>query len=157
MASEWSGLRHVVLLGMTDCIFCAIVAGSAPARVVYSDEHLLGFLDIRPITRGHTLLIPRAHSVGLADVHPDTGARLFSAAQDVAAAMKSSELGADGVNLALNDGRAAFQTVFHTHLHVLPRHHGDRLRFVRGLVVRRDPDPDATAQILRSALPPTQS
>lgn len=137
---------------MTDCVFCTIVTGDGPARVIYSDPHVLGFLDIRPITRGHTLIVPRTHSVGLADLDPDTGARMLWAGQRVAAAMKRCELSADGVNLALNDGRAACQTVFHTHLHVVPRTAGDRLRFVRGLIVRRDPDPDSTAGVLRAAL-----
>lgn len=137
---------------MSECVFCDIVAGTAPSRIVYSDEHVLGFLDIRPITRGHTLLVPRTHSVGLADLADSAGAALMSAAQRLAAAMKASDLGADGVNLALNDGKAAFQTVFHTHLHVVPRHHGDRLRFARGFLLRRDSKPDATAAALRSAL-----
>ncbi|WP_448223210.1 HIT family protein [Gordonia iterans] len=136
---------------MSDCIFCAIVAGTAPARIVYDDDHLVGFLDIRPITAGHTLLVPREHSTGLADLAPETGARLFQAGQRVAAAMKSA-LGADGVNLALNDGRAAFQTVFHTHLHVLPRQSGDKLRFAKGLLTRRAGDADALACALRTEL-----
>ncbi|NDK89562.1 HIT family protein [Gordonia desulfuricans] len=137
---------------MTDCVFCDIVSGTSPARIVYSDDHVVGFLDIRPIVRGHTLIVPRRHSAGLADLDPDAGARVLWAGQKVAAAMRSSELSADGINLAINDGRAAFQTVFHTHLHVVPRTDGDRVRFVRGLVVRRDPDPDTTARILRDAL-----
>ncbi|MGV9826641.1 MULTISPECIES: HIT family protein [unclassified Gordonia (in: high G+C Gram-positive bacteria)] len=141
---------------MTECIFCQIVDGSAPARKVYEDETVIGFLDIRPVARGHTLLIPRTHSSGLADLDPETGAALFRAGQRVAAALRRAPLAsdrpADGVNLVVNDGRAAFQTVFHTHLHVVPRQQGDKLRLARTLVVRRDPDPDATAAALRSAL-----
>lgn len=136
---------------MSDCIFCAIVAGTAPARIVYDDEHVLGFLDIRPVTAGHTLLVPRAHSTGLADLPPETGARMFQAGQRVAAAAKSA-LDADGVNLVMNDGRAAFQTVFHTHLHVVPRHSGDKLQFAKGLLTRRAGDPDAVAAALRAEL-----
>ena len=113
---------------MSACVFCDIVAGTSPARIVYSDDQLIGFLDIRPVTAGHTLLIPRDHSVGLADLPLETGGRLFQAGQQVAAAMKSSSLRADGVNLVLNDGKSAFQTVFHTHLHVVPRDRaGDKL------------------------------
>ncbi|MYR06019.1 HIT domain-containing protein [Gordonia sp. SID5947] len=137
---------------MTTCVFCDIVDGRAPSRTVYADDDVVGFLDIRPVTRGHTLLVPRAHSSGLADLDPAMGGRLFAAGQRVAAAMKSSALEADGVNLVVNDGRAAFQTVFHTHLHVVPRHNGDKLSFAKGLVVRRDPDPDHTAGLLRAAL-----
>ncbi|WAC54998.1 HIT family protein [Gordonia sp. SL306] len=139
---------------MATCVFCDIVGGRAPARTVYRDDDVVGFLDIRPVTRGHTLLVPREHSSGLADLDPEMGGRLFAAGQRVAAAMKSGALGADGVNLVVNDGRAAFQTVFHTHLHVVPRHNGDKLSFAKGLVVRRDPDPDQTADLLRVALEP---
>ncbi|MGK2320967.1 HIT family protein [Gordonia rhizosphera] len=137
---------------MTSCVFCDIISGSAPSRTVYSDETVIGFLDIRPVTRGHTLLVPRDHSARLADLDPEIGGRLFAAGQRVAAAMRSGALAADGVNLVVNDGRAAFQTVFHTHLHVVPRHDGDKLSFAKGLVVRRDPNPDETAEILRAAL-----
>ena len=137
---------------MSSCIFCDIVAGTSPARIVYSDDDVVGFLDIRPVTRGHTLLVPRVHSVGLADLDPDRSAALFHAGQRVAAAMRSGTIAADGVNIALNDGRAAFQTVFHTHLHVVPRHNGDKLSFAKGLVIRRDPAPDDTASALRTAL-----
>lgn len=137
---------------MSDCVFCAIVDGTAPARIVYRDEHVLGFLDIRPITAGHTLLIPREHSTGLADLPANSGAALFAASQRIGAAMKSSSLAADGVNLVMNDGRAAFQTVFHTHLHVVPRQHGDRLRFLTGLLTRRPRRQDAVAATLRDAL-----
>ncbi len=137
---------------MTSCVFCDIISGSAPSRTVYSDDTVIGFLDIRPVTRGHTLLVPRGHSARLADLDPEIGGRLFAAGQRVAAAMRSGALAADGVNLVVNDGRAAFQTVFHTHLHVVPRHDGDKLSFAKGLVMRRDPNPDETAEILRAAL-----
>ncbi|RPA12679.1 HIT family protein [Gordonia sp. OPL2] len=137
---------------MTSCVFCDIVEGIAPSRTIYRDDDVIGFLDIRPVTRGHTLLVPRRHSSGLADLPPHLGAGLMAAGQRIAAAMKSGAIAADGVNLVINDGRAAFQTVFHTHLHVVPRHDGDKLSFAKGLVVRRDPDPDETAQILRAAL-----
>ncbi|MEP9391715.1 HIT domain-containing protein [Gordonia sp. VNQ95] len=137
---------------MTDCVFCDIVTGAAPARQIYADDHVVAFLDIRPIMRGHTLVVPRTHSDGLADLGIDDGARMWAAGRRIAAAMKVSDLGVDGINLALNDGSSAFQTVFHTHLHVLPRADGDRIRFVRGLLVRRDPNPDETAAILREAM-----
>lgn len=141
---------------MSDCIFCDIVAGSAPARIVYQDDAVLGFLDIRPVTRGHTLLIPRAHSAGLADLDPGIAERLFAAGHRVGVAMRTCDLGADGVNLALNDGAAAFQTVFHTHLHVVPRRDGDRLRFAKGFLTRRSFGADGAAESLRAALPDFQ-
>ena len=136
---------------MPDCIFCDVVAGRSPAREVYSDENVVGFLDIRPVMRGHTLLVPRTHSRGLVDLAPEAGGQLFAAGQKVAGAMRHA-VGADWVNLLVNDGRAAMQTVFHTHLHVVPRHNGDKLSFAKGLVVRRDPNPDETAELIRGAL-----
>ncbi|MGJ0121623.1 HIT family protein [Williamsia sp. MIQD14] len=138
---------------MSECVFCAIVAGTAPARMVYSDDHVMGFLDIRPVRPGHTLVIPREHHPDLAGITSEMGTRLFDAARLIGAALRSSSIAADGVNVMINDGRAAFQTVFHTHVHVVPRHHGDRLSFARGLVMRRDPDPDATVAAVRAAMP----
>lgn len=140
---------------MSDCVFCAIVAGSAPARIVYSDEHVVAFLDVRPVRPGHTLVIPRDHIPDLAGVSSDVGARLFDGARTVGAALRASSIAADGVNVMINDGRAAFQTVFHTHVHVVPRHTGDRITLAKGLVVRRDSDADATADAIREVIAPT--
>ncbi|WP_267626463.1 HIT family protein [Gordonia sputi] len=142
---------------MTDCVFCQIVDGSAPARKVYEDDAVVGFLDIKPVSRGHTLIVPRTHSAGLADLAPDDGAALMRAGQVVAAALRTTPLTrddspADGVNLVVNDGKAAFQTVFHTHLHVIPRERGDKLRMARSLLVRRDKTPDVTAATVRAAV-----
>lgn len=142
---------------MTDCVFCQIVDGSAPARKVYEDDAVVGFLDIKPVSRGHTLIVPRTHSAGLADLAPDDGAALMRAGQVVAAALRTTPLTrddspADWVNLVVNDGKAAFQTVFHTHLHVIPRHRGDKLRMARSLLVRRDKTPDVTAATVRAAV-----
>ena len=137
---------------MTECIFCAIADGSSPAHIVYEDADVLGFLDIRPVRPGHTLLIPKKHAADLAELSPEAGGKLFVAGQAVAAAMRASSIAADGVNLLVNDGRAAFQSVFHSHLHVVPRHHGDKLTLAKGLLTRRDPDLPATAAILRAQL-----
>ncbi|MFM9376506.1 HIT family protein [Gordonia sp. VNK21] len=137
---------------MSDCVFCQIADGRETGHVVYADDDVLAFLDIAPITPGHTLVIPRRHASGLADLDPALGARLFTTGQRIAAAMRSPAFGADGVNLALNDGRAAFQTVFHTHLHVLPRADGDRLRLARGFLTRRPGDLAAVAGRLRAAI-----
>ena len=136
-----------------DCVFCSIVAGVAPSRQVYADDDVVAFLDIRPVKPGHTLVIPRRHTPDLAGLPGEDGAAIFAGAGRVAAALRASTLAADGVNLVLNDGRAAFQTVFHSHMHVVPRHHGDRLSFAKGFVTRRDPDPDATAAAIRAAIP----
>lgn len=137
---------------MTECVFCDIVDGHAPATVVHETDTVLAFLDIRPVTRGHTLVIPKTHSSGLAELDPAVGADVFATGQTLAAAMRRSTIAADGVNLAMNDGRAAFQTVFHSHLHVVPRHHGDKVRFIAGFLTRRQSEPEATAAAIRAAL-----
>lgn len=137
---------------VSSCIFCAIARREAPAERVYEDDGLLAFLDVRPITRGHTLVVPRIHAAELGDLDADTGARMFRLGHRLALALRRSELAADGANLMLNDGPAAFQTVAHVHLHVVPRRHGDRLRFATGLLLRRSAEPAATAATIRAAL-----
>lgn len=133
-------------------MFCAIAAGCAPAIPIFEDEHYLAFLDIRPITRGHTLVIPKRHFTDLTDTPSTVLAGMLTLGQRIGAAARNSGLSADGNNVMINDGRAAFQSVFHIHLHVVPRRMGDRLSFAKGLVVRRDPDLEATGSLLRSAL-----
>jgi diadenosine tetraphosphate (Ap4A) HIT family hydrolase len=134
------------------CVFCAVVAGEAPAIRIYEDDDYLAILDIRPIVRGHTLVIPKKHTVDLTDTPVDTVADLVRIGQRIGKAARASELEVDGNNIAINDGKAAFQSVFHIHLHVAPRKSGDKLSFVKGLVVRRDPEREATGRILREAL-----
>jgi diadenosine tetraphosphate (Ap4A) HIT family hydrolase len=110
------------------CVFCDIVAGRGPASVVHADETVIAFLDIRPLTPGHLLVIPRAHAAFLADLDPGLGGHMFGVAQRMSAALRRSGLPCDGVNLFLADGAAAFQEVFHVHLHVIPRTPGDGFR-----------------------------
>lgn len=133
------------------CMFCAIAAGEAPAIRICEDDEYLAILDIRPFTRGHTLVIPKRHSKDLTDTPPETLAGMVTMGQRVARAARATEL-ADATNLAINDGSAAFQTVFHIHLHVLPRRNGDKLSVAKGMLLRRDPDREATAELLRAAL-----
>ena len=111
----------------------------------------LAILDVRPFTRGHTLVVPKQHTVDLTDTAPQTLAGMATIGQRIARAARATEL-ADATNIGINDGRAAFQSVFHIHLHVLPRRNGDKLSVAKGLVLRRDPDREATGQLLRDAL-----
>lgn len=110
---------------MDDCMFCAILAGQAPVSEIWRDELCYAFMDIRPITPGHTLVIPIAHAAYLADLDPETGAHLFRVGQRVTQALRKSGLRCEGVNFFLADGVAAGQEVFHVHLHVIPRFRGD--------------------------------
>jgi histidine triad (HIT) family protein len=133
------------------CVFCAIVAGEAPAVRIYEDDGYLAILDIRPFTRGHTLVLPKQHTEDLTDTAPQTVADMVTIGRRIALAARATEL-ADATNIALNDGRAAFQSVPHIHLHVLPRRNGDKLSVAKGMLLRRDGDPETTGQILRDAL-----
>ncbi|KLI04389.1 HIT family hydrolase [Mycolicibacterium conceptionense] len=134
------------------CVFCAIVAGEAPAIRIYEDDDYLGILDIRPFTRGHTLVIPKRHSVDLTDTPAETVAAMARIGQRIARAARRSGLHADGNNIVINDGKAAFQSVFHIHLHVVPRRAGDKLSFAKGVFLRRDPDREESGRLLRAAL-----
>ena len=134
------------------CVFCAIVAGEAPAIRIHEDDEYLAILDIRPFTRGHTLVIPKRHTVDLTDTPPEIVAGMATLGQRIAKAARNSGLHADGNNIAINDGKPAFQSVFHIHLHVVPRREGDKLSFAKGLVLRRDPDREESGRLLREAL-----
>jgi histidine triad (HIT) family protein len=133
------------------CVFCAIVAEEAPAIRIYEDDDYLAILDIRPFTRGHTLVMPKQHTVDVTDTPPETLAGMVTIGQRIARAARTTEL-ADATNIAINDGPAAFQTVPHIHLHVLPRRTGDKLSVAKGMLLRRDPDREGTGRILREAL-----
>ncbi|MTD47076.1 HIT domain-containing protein [Conexibacter sp. W3-3-2] len=104
-----------------DCIFCKIVAGDLPSTTIAETERAIAFMDINPGTRGHALVIPREHSRDLLEIAPDDLAACASLAQEIAGRAKD-RLGADGVNLLNCCGADAWQTVFHFHLHVIPRY-----------------------------------
>jgi histidine triad (HIT) family protein len=110
-----------------DCIFCKILAGDLPATIVDEDERTISFMDIAPATRGHALVIPRVHSADLLSVAREDLLAVVLAAQRLALRAKE-RLGADGVNLLNSCGAVAWQTVFHFHVHVIPRYRGDPLR-----------------------------
>ncbi|HTA12287.1 MAG TPA: HIT family protein [Solirubrobacteraceae bacterium] len=110
-----------------DCIFCKILAGELPAHIVAEDERTIAFMDIAPATRGHALVIPRVHASDLLSISPEDLSAVAQASQRLAVRVKE-RLGADGVNLINSCGAAAWQTVFHFHVHVIPRYREDPLR-----------------------------
>ena len=110
-----------------DCIFCKIAAGELPSTIVDEDERTIAFMDIAPATRGHALVIPREHSRDLLEVGPEDLKATILGAKRLAARARE-RLGADGVNLLNSCGAAAWQTVFHFHIHVIPRYDDDPLR-----------------------------
>jgi histidine triad (HIT) family protein len=109
------------------CLFCRIVAGELPATRVDEDERTVAFMDINPATRGHALVVPRAHVADVWEADPEDVAACARTAQRVALRARD-RLGAAGVNLLNSTGVAAWQTVFHLHVHVIPRYEGDPLR-----------------------------
>jgi histidine triad (HIT) family protein len=110
-----------------DCIFCKIVAGELPATIVDEDEHTLAFMDINPAARGHALVIPREHATDLLSIPLEDLDACMRGAQRLAHRMKEA-YGAEGINLLNSCGEAAWQTVFHFHIHVIPRFAGDPLK-----------------------------
>ncbi len=105
---------------MTDCIFCKIATGQIPSTKVYEDEHVLAFMDIGPVVKGHVLVIPKAHYNPLAQTPDEVLARVIAVVRRVAEALPAG-LGADGVNIHQANGAAAGQVVPHVHFHVIPR------------------------------------
>ena len=110
-----------------DCLFCGIVSGDVPAEIVDSDERTVAFMDISPATRGHALVVPREHADDLLDVSDEDLQATFLAARRLAETMKGA-LRPDGLNVLNSCGSAAWQTVFHFHVHVIPRYEDDPLR-----------------------------
>lgn len=126
-----------------DCLFCGIVAGTVPAQIVDSDEHTVAFMDISPATRGHALVVPREHSADLMEVSDADLERTMVAARRLAGRM-DEVLEPDGFNLLNSCRPAAWQTVFHFHVHVVPRYDDDPLKLPW---VPREGDRDEIAAI----------
>lgn len=126
-----------------DCIFCKIIAGELPATVVDEDDHTIAFMDINPATRGHALVVPREHSADLLEIEPGQLQAVNIAAQRLAR-RATERLKADGVNVINSCGASAWQTVFHFHLHVIPRFEGDAMR-LPWIPAPGDPDEIARA------------
>ena len=106
-------------------VFTRIIKREIPAAILYEDNLAIAFLDIAPINPGHTLVVPKAEVPYLSQLPPETAAHIFCVAQKIASAIRKSSIPCDGINLCLNDGQAAGQEIFHLHLHVIPRRHGD--------------------------------
>jgi histidine triad (HIT) family protein len=109
-----------------DCIFCKVLSGEIPSERVYDDEHAIAVMDINPWTRGHAVVFPRKHAADLFEIDEDELGHVAVAAMRLAAKMRGT-LGCDGINLLQSNGRAAWQTIFHLHVHVIPRYDGDPL------------------------------
>ena len=131
-----------------DCVFCKIIARELPSQIVDEDERTVSFMDINPATRGHALVIPREHVADLLEIEGDDLAASILAAQRLARRVVE-RLGADGVNLLNGCGRAGWQTVFHFHIHVIPRYQNDPLRLPWKPAPGDPEEIAAAAQVLR--------
>jgi histidine triad (HIT) family protein len=129
---------------MDDCIFCRIVAGELPSIRIHEDDRAIAIMDINPATRGHALVIPRAHARDISDIPDDDLAHCAQVSRDIAGRALSA-LGADGVTIMQSNAAAAWQTVFHYHVHVIPRYEGDPL------VLPWKPAPGDAAEIAEAA------
>ena len=107
-----------------NCIFCKIAGGEIPSTTLYEDDDFRVILDLGPATRGHALLIPKEHYRDLFDLEDEVAQKVLLRARRIAGRMKEA-LGADGFNLVQNNGKAAGQTVFHFHMHLIPRYEND--------------------------------
>ena len=131
---------------VSDCIFCKIVAGDIPASKVYEDEYFLAFLDISQVTPGHTLVIPKKHARNLLEMTPDETADLFNIVSRVTKKVESATQ-PQGMNIISNMEEIAGQSVFHTHIHILPRYsQEDDLKID---FIAHEPDFDHLAQLAK--------
>lgn len=106
---------------MSDCIFCKIINGELPSAKVYEDENVLAFLDISQVTKGHTLVVPKVHQPNVYELTPEAAKHVFSAVPKIARAIKAA-YNPIGLNLLNNNGEFAGQSVFHFHVHIIPRY-----------------------------------
>lgn len=135
---------------MNDCLFCKIVGGSIPSRKVYEDNETIAFLDIFPANPGHTLVIPKTHFIDIHDADPTTYGLVASNAKKVADLLQSS-LGSDGISIFQMNREAGWQTVFHLHMHVIPRWEGDNLQKPWAIKAATDEDlEDVISKIKKS-------
>ncbi|GAA1865812.1 HIT family protein [Paeniglutamicibacter psychrophenolicus] len=132
------------------CVFCEIASGRSEGHVVASNAHCVAFLDAAPINAGHTLVVPRKHLRDIHGLDAATSAAMFDLARRVADSLRDSTLPCEGVNLLMSNGEVAEQSVFHAHLHVIPRVENDGFAFVEPPAARPTADElAATARLLR--------
>jgi histidine triad (HIT) family protein len=121
-----------------NCIFCKIARNEAPASIVYEDTDVMAFVDIRPVSEGHTLIIPKKHYVDIYDTPDQLLAALHVIVKKIAVAIKRVT-NADGISIVQQNGKAAGQDIFHIHVHVIPRFEGKKIpRFGELMVVSRE-------------------
>ncbi|NLZ83175.1 MAG: HIT family protein [Clostridiales bacterium] len=113
---------------MENCIFCKIIAGSIPSTTVYEDEDFKAIMDISPAAKGHVIILPKKHVANIYEMDDNIASKVLIVAKKVAIAIKG-EFQCAGLNIVQNNGELAGQTVFHYHMHVIPRKQGDKVKF----------------------------
>ncbi len=130
-----------------NCIFCKIANGEIPSRTLYEDEDFRVIMDMAPATKGHSLIMPKNHYKNIYEIADDTAAKVFPLAKKMAALM-TEKLGADGFNIVQNNNEVAGQTVFHFHVHLIPRYNDDN----QSLVMKPQEMTDAQLDEIRDTI-----
>ncbi len=136
---------------MDSCIFCKIIKGEIPSSTIYEDENVKVILDIAPAAKGHAILLVKEHVANVFELKPELAGKIFAVVPKVAAAIKE-ELGCDGMNILQNNGEAAGQTVFHLHIHFIPRWNEDSVNIKWRPLSYADGEAAALAENLRGRL-----
>ena len=132
-----------------NCVFCRIIEGKIPSTAVYEDGDFKAILDVNPAARGHVIIIPKKHAANIYELEDEDAAKVFPIAKKIATALQKT-YGCDGVNILQNNGEAAGQTVFHLHVHVIPRYYGDGVNIM--WKPGDSPDLDAVAEEIKKNL-----
>ena len=134
------------MISQDNCIFCKIIAGKIPSHTIYEDEQFKVILDVNPATKGHALILPKEHYANLYELPEETAADAMKLAQRMMRKM-TEKLDCDGFNIVQNNGEAAGQTVFHFHMHLIPRYKndGEILKYIAG-----DPGPEELERIKKT-------
>lgn len=137
-----------------DCLLCHVVAHTEDASIVYEDSRVTALCDLYPVNPGHLLVVTDSHAAGLDDLDAEDGRQMFAVGQRLAAELRRTDLSVEGINLFLADGEAAFQELFHVHLHVIPRYVGDSFRLDSGQSTTPTPrhELDAVAGTIRAVV-----
>jgi len=135
---------------MSNCVFCSIISGDIPSEKIYEDEHTLAFLDINPVNPGHTLVVPKKHSENLYDIETTDWMQMMQTVKLLAPKIKKA-VEADGINIEMNNEKAAGQIIFHSHVHIVPRTFDDGLRHWPGAPYKGEGARD-TAEKIRALL-----
>jgi len=133
------------------CIFCKIVQKQAPSSIIYEDDYVMAFLDIRPVNEGHTLIIPKEHYADIFDTPSELLGKVHQVTKKVAVAVKQA-VNVDGISIIQQNGRAANQDIFHLHVHVIPRYTGEKVKPFHELQTTTQSQLDQTATKIKQHL-----